>query len=376
MSLFLKSFGLHTLAAGSGGSAAATLPIPSRATRRVTLETVVGLPAVFRAIQLITTQGAKVPMKAWRGAEVVKRPPQVVAKPDPWRPRRSWAVRALTNLASDGNVFLRLVFDPLQADRRVVIAAPVMNSYAVTVRRDKSGRKVYDHRLDDGTTETLSAEQVAHVWLNEFPGFNRGLSPITAARLTLQGALDVRDYASSFFDTGAIPPGVLTSDQHLDAETAKAYQERWHAGDASRIRVMGKGLRFEPILIKPEDAQWIEAQRFTVLEHARMWGVPPYRLAAAIEGSSLTYQNLADVAQDFVDSTLAPVYLDPLAAALTELVPHGQEVRPDYSELLRRDDRYRMETHRVAIDAGIYDADEARRREGIPGPAPRKDTAA
>ncbi len=374
MGIITKSFGLQTFA--DEGTTVPVLRVPSRTDKPVTLETVVGLPAVFRAIQLITTQGGKVPFWSWRGDALAPRQPQVITKPDPWRARRSWGVRALTSACADGNIFLRLSLDPLQSERRVVVAAPVMNPYAVAIRRDKSGRKVYDHRLDDGTTETLSAEQVEHVWMNEFPGFTRGISPITAARLTMQGALNTRDYAATFFDTGAIPPGVLTSDQHIDTTTAEAMQKRWHDGDPRLIKVMGKGLKFDPILIKPEDAQWIEAQKFTILEHARMWGVPPYRLAAAIDGSSLTYQNLADVNEDFIDSTLDPVYLAPLAAALTELVPAGQEVRHDYSDMRRRDDKTRMETHGIAIDHGIYDAEYARRVERIPGPAPRKDADA
>lgn len=371
MGILLQSLGLGAGEAGLVGDYETNLPalIPSRSDRPMSLETVVGLPGVYRSAQIITTIGSRVPFNSWRDGQPVERQPVVIRKPDQWRNRRSWSMRALTCMFADGNTFLRLSQDALQQDRRSIVSAPNLNPFAVSIRRDKTGRKVYDHRTRDGL-ETLSSEQVEHIWLNEFPGFDRGLSPITACRLSLSGALDTRDYASSFFDTGAVPPGVLTSDQPIDGETAKHHQTRWHDGDSSKIKVMGKGLKFEPILISPEDAQWIEAQKFNVLDVGRMTGIPPILLAAAIEGSSLTYQNLQDVQEHLVSTLLGPVYLDALAAGLTELLPAGQEVRHDYAGLLRRDDQYRMKTHKTAIDSGIYSADEARAFEGIAGPAP------
>jgi HK97 family phage portal protein len=335
----------------------------------LTLKTVVGMPGVYRAIQLLYGKGSGLPLNAWRGTVLAERQPQVIRQPDPWRPRRSWTLRTITNGASDGNGFLKKSLDPLRSDN-TVIAAETLNPFAVTIRRDKSGRKVYDHRTRSGI-ETLSGEQVEHIWLNEFPGMDRGLGPIEACRLALSGGIKITDYANAFFDRGAIPPGTLTSDQVVDQTTAEAMKDRWHE-DSSRIKVLSKGLKFEPILVKPEDAQWIEAQKFTVLDIARMFGIPPVLLMAAIEGSSLTYQNLQMVNEQLLNDTLAPLYLEPIEAAMTRLIPLGQEARFDVSKLTRRDDKTRMETHKLAIDAGIYDADYARINEGIPGPAPKK----
>lgn len=340
--------------------------------KALTLDSAVGLPGVYRAIQLIYGMGSSLPFNSWRGTLLAERQPQVVRTPDPWRPRRSWTLRSLTNMAGDGNAFLRKALDPIRDDG-TVIAATSLNPFAVTIRRDKSGRKVYDYRTSKGT-ESLSSEQVEHVWLNEFPGRERGLGPIEACRLALASGMSIREYAGQFF--GAVPPGVLTSDQYIDEEYATAAQTWWHDDTkAGKVKVMGKGLHFEPILIKPEDAQWIEAQKFTVLDIARMFGIPPIMLLAELGGSSLTYQTLQMVNEQLLDTTLKPLYLEPIEAALTQLVPSGQEVRFDVSKYLRRDDLTRMKTHKIAIEAGIYDADYARVEERIPGPAPRKVSA-
>lgn len=335
----------------------------------LTLDTAVGMPGVYRAIQLIYGKGSSLPLNSWRGTVLADRQPQVIRQPDPWRTPRSWKLRTLTNMAGDGNAFLKKALSPL--DDGTVISAETLNPFAVTVRW-KDGRKLYDHRTRTGT-ETLSAEQVEHVRLNEFPGHDRGIGPIEACRLALTSGISIREYAAKMFS--AVPPGVLTSDQVIDDTYAKAAKAWWHDADQEGlIKVMGKGLHFEPILIKPEDAQWIEAQKFTVLDIARMFGIPPILLLAAIEGSSLTYQNLQMVNEQLLTDTLGPLYLEAIEAGMTQLIPAGQEARFDVSKLTRRDDKTRMETHKLAIDAGIYDPDFARVQEGIPGPAPRKES--
>ena len=375
MGFFAKAAGLETLAAAPA-AAPSRLKIPSRAAEsKVTLKSVVGLTGAYRSIGILTGIGSGIPLYSWRATERVDRQPSVVRRPDPWMSRRRWQRQYVTNMCVDGNSFLHLHDDPLNSGNAMVpVAATHLNPLATRIGRDRSGKLVYRTIVNRRPT-TLSAEEVAHIRLNDFPGFDRGLGPIEACRLALAGAIDTHEYGNTIFDVGATPPGVLTSDQVITPSEAKAAKDQWHEGDSRFIKVTGKGLNFAPIVLKPEDAQWIEAQRFNVLETARMWGIPPVLLAAAIEGSSLTYQNLQDVQQHLAVVTLGPDYIDPLAAEMTDLVPNGQEVRPDYTGVLRRSDKERYQTHKLAIDAGIYDGDHARSVEGIPGPAPKKPAA-
>lgn len=368
--LLLQALGIEALAAPTS-SKKMRVPARERAGKNPSLKQVIGLTAANRSIALISSVGSGIPLNTWRGAELADRQPQVIRKPNPRISKRRWQRQALTSYAVDGNLFARLYPDPLDTGALPKpIAAPVMNPFLVRPRTDRSGRQVFDV-VENGKQVTLSAEEVLHSRLNDFPGFDRGISPVTACRLSLSGALDTHEYASTIFDVGSVAPGYLKSDQQLTPGDAEDAKEMWHADNSGRIKVFGRGLDYVPMLLKPEDAQWIEAQRFNVLEIARMWGIPAVLLAAAIEGSSLTYQNLQDVLQHLVSATLGPEYVDVLAADLTEIVPNGQEVRPDYAGVLRRGDKERMQTHKLAIDAGIYSNDEARAKEGIAGPAPK-----
>lgn len=368
--LLLQALGIEALAAPSS-STKLRVPTRERAGKNPTLKQVIGLTAANRSVALISSIGSGIPLQSWRGVDLVERQPQVIRQPNPRISKRRWQRQALTSYAVDGNLFARLYPDPLDSGALPKpIAAPVMNPFLVKPRTDRSGRQVYDV-VENAKATTLSAEEVLHSRLNDFPGFDRGISPVTACRLSLSGALDTHEYASTIFDIGSVAPGVLNTDQKITPGDAKDAQTQWHEDTTGRIKVLGQGLNYVPMLLKPEDAQWIEAQRFNVLEIARMWGIPAVLLAAAIEGSSLTYQNLQDVLQHLVSATLGPEYVDVLAADMSEIVPNGQEVRPDYAGVLRRGDKERMQTHKLAIDAGIYSNDEARAKEGIAGPAPK-----
>jgi hypothetical protein len=115
-------------------------------------------------------------------------------------------------------------------------------------------------------------------------------------------------------------------------------------------------------------------------EAAVLFGMPGKLLEYAEQGSSLTYQNVGDLMTEFVRTTLAPSYLVPIEAALTDFLVRRRTVRFDLSELQRADPKTRFDIHAIAIAQGIYDAQYAQVAEGIapgaattaptPGPGP------
>jgi HK97 family phage portal protein len=264
-----------------------------------------------------------------------------------------------------------------------VAALEVANPRQTFVRRDpKTGRKFYTVVGPTGTSRDWDAQDVEHIWALEVPGHDRGLGPIQACRYALTGILDVRDYADSWFSTSAqdVPSGILKTDQRLDAESAKFYKEAWRNPDADvpeeqrrrgpQVRVLGQGLTYDPMVLKPSDAQWLESQAFGVLDVARMFGLPGDYLLAAVEGSSLTYSNLEMIDAQFLRTTLFPSYLRKIEAALSNVLPRGQEARFDASALLRPDAKTRAEIAAILIPLGVTTKEQVADQEGTtPGPA-------
>lgn len=372
----------ETPAEGPLGDYSANVQPPARNAQGVTVERVVGLPAAFRAIEISAGICSGLAIDAVRGGSVVTPTPSLIAKPDPWREREDWIERFVVSMATDGNTFLR---KSRAGDSTSVYSAEVLNPFMTHVRWVKGVKSytTFDHRL--GKFIDLTDADVHHSWGLQLPGRTRGLGPIEACRLSLGGALDVRDYSAEWFKTNDVPSGILSSDQILDPASVAMYRKIWadpgafdDQPDAAtlnrrfgpQVRVLGKGLSYVPIMLKPADAQWIEAQNFGVLDIARMFGLPADWLHAAVESKSMTYKSLEMLDTQTMRITIRPKYLSKIERALTAVSPIGQTAKFDLSEWLRPDAETQARIDRVYLDTGVVGPQDVRDRLRIRGTAP------
>ena len=117
-------------------------------------------------------------------------------------------------------------------------------------------------------------------------------------------------------------------------------------------------------MLNPAEIQFLESRAFDVLSIGRMFGIPAHMILASLDGNSMTYQNVTDAATDFVRWTLMG-YLREIEDALTSILPAKTKARFNLDALLRADTNERIATHKLAIEAGIYSAQEAREIEGL-----------
>lgn len=340
----------------------------------LSLQRAMGLPAVFRSIQLIAGMCAQLTLESWRGQELVNPQPVLVTHPDPWRTADSWVERFAINLATDGNNFTWQ-----QRAGRDVVALTILNPFTVRIVWKKQGgrrvkRYVFPHPTTGVRTEVGDADMI-HTWALEVPGLDRGLGPIGHAKAALTGTIDLREYADRWFREEAVD-GVLSSDQPIDREAAKNAKKLWYEPNPEdpagpRIRVMGRGLKYDPIMLRPDEAQWLEAQNFGILDVSRIFGVPPEYLAAAVDGTAMTYSNLVMIDTQFLRTTLFPVYLRKIQNAVTQALPRGQRAEFRTDELLKPDASTRATIDKAYTEMGVYDADYIRRRDRITGEAPK-----
>ena len=123
-------------------------------------------------------------------------------------------------------------------------------------------------------------------------------------------------------------------------------------------------MQFTPIAIAPEESQFIETQRFTVAQIARVFGVPP-EMVGSDAGNSLTYSNVESRALDFLRYSVQP-WLIRLETALSGVLPRDQFVRFNAGGLLRATTKDRYEAHEVALRAGFLTINEVRALEDLP----------
>lgn len=341
-------FGLAKRSEAGGTMPPAIAPPPRD--DAVTEARALSLINVYRAVQILGTAGFQLTIDVWRGRELLDRPP-VIRKPDINTTPSAWLAENVHSLALTGNAYWRVV-----RNDRGPINLEVLDPWNCQLNDD--GTLAYDGR-------NLRPNEFRHLALMRRPGRLYGLGPIQAARSELLGAFDLRDYAASTFRDGDVPTGVLSTDQPLTAEQADAAKDRWQKRDKREIAVLGSGVNYSPVLLSPEDAQFIESQRFTKTEIATLFGIPAHLLLASIEGSSMTYTNIASADLTFVRWSLM-AYLREIEESLTAVLPGQQVARFNLDAITRPDITTRYQAHKTAIDAGFMSVDEVRDIEGLP----------
>lgn len=322
----------------------------------VSTDRALGLVGVYRAVNIISTGVSQLTLGVWRnGEELPLKSTDLVARPDLDMSLGAFLEQTTVSMALCGEAFWLL---KRQSKNGPVGSISVLDPRSV-IKERLNGRLVY--RYGDKTYE---AWQIQHLMLMRAPGYDRGIGPIQAAQNELRGALDLRNYSDNWFRDGSVPNGILKTDQPITGEQADAMKERFKYGQATRdVAVLGSGVSYQPVYLAPKDAQFLESRLFSLNEIARMFGVPAAYMLTGVDGNSMTYQNMQQTDVAFLKYTLAK-YIKEIEAALSDLLPRGQEARFKTDELLRTDTKTRFEAHKLAIESGFMTVDEVRAVEG------------
>lgn len=334
------------------------LPPTRNVTESVTVGQALSLSSVYRAISILSVSGSQVSFDAYTGGEEVTRTPSWFRQPDQKLSRSAFVQQTIVSMASTGNAYWRK--DDVNGK---LVNLEVLNPLEVIVNENSNGQ-VVDYGYNG---KIIKPSKIVHLPLLRVPGTNVGLGAIQAAQRELRGNIDTRDYAGNWFKEAGIPNGLLKSDQVLSPDQAVAAKNAWNstAGAKNGVAVLGNGITYEPIMLNPKDAQWLEVQNFNSTAIARMFGVPGSLMFAGTEGSSLTYQNQESEYISFVRFSLMQ-YLGAIEEAFTSLLPRGTEAKANIEALLRSDTLTRYQAHQVGLAAGFLTIDEVRKIENLP----------
>jgi hypothetical protein len=133
-------------------------------------------------------------------------------------------------------------------------------------------------------------------------------------------------------------------------------------------RVSGVGYTNQSVELIPHgqapEQLLIDGRNAVALNIARAMGIPAWAIDANTQGSSLTYSNIPDRSRELIDYGLTP-YMAAIEGRLSldDVLPAGQWCRFDTTDMLRGDFKARMDGYAIAIEAGVYTAEECRRME-------------
>lgn len=277
----------------------------------------------------------------------------------------------MTHLLLWGNAYAQIIRD----GRGVVIALYPLMPDRMRVDRDENGQIYYRYQLgtdeshlEKAGTVNLSPKDVLHIPALGFDGLV-GYSPIAMARNSIGMAIACEEFGASFFKNGAAPSGVLEHPGVLkNPEKLRAAWETQYGGsrNSGRVAVLEEGMKFNPIAIPPEQAQFLETRKFQVDEIARIFHVPPHMIGD-LERS--TFSNIEQQSLEFVKYTLNP-WVCRWEQALTRSLLSPKEKR-EYSikfnvdGLLRGDYQSRMNGYAVGRQNGWMSANDVRELENM-----------
>jgi HK97 family phage portal protein len=217
-------------------------------------------------------------------------------------------------------------------------------------------------------TVTLRPSDVFHIPGLGFDGLV-GYSPIAMAKNAIGMAIACEEYGAKFFANGAAPGGVLEHPGTI--KDPQKVRDSWNAAyqgssNSHRVAVLEEGMKYQPIGISPEQAQFFETRKFQINEIARIFRVPPH-MVGDLEKSS--FSNIEQQSLEFVKYTL-----DPWVIRWEQTISRAL-LRPDEKKLyfakfnvdglLRGDYVSRMNGYAIARQNGWMSANDIRELENL-----------
>ena len=344
--------------------------------KTVTERSAMQMTAVYSCVRILAEAVAGLPLHLYRykedgGKEKAIDHPLLHDEPNPEMSSFVFRETLMTHLLLWGNAYAQIIRN---GKGEVVALYPLMPN-KMTVDRGENGQLYYEYsRSNDeaptmkGSTVRLRPSDVLHIPGLGFDGLV-GYSPIARAKNTIGMAIACEEYGAKFFAYGAAPGGVLEHPGTI--KDPQRVRESWQStfggsGNASKIAVLEEGMKYTPIGISPEQAQFLETRKFQINEIARIFRVPPH-MVGDLEKSS--FSNIEQQSLEFVKYTLEPWLIRWEQSIQRSLLSTNEKplyfAKFNVDGLLRGDYASRMQGYATARQNGWMSANDIRELENL-----------
>ena len=347
--------------------------------KAVTERSAMQMTAVYSCVRILAEAIAGLPLHLYRytpdGSKVkaVDHPLYLLLHDEPNPEMSSFVFREtlMTHLLLWGNAYAQIIRN---GKGEVVALYPLMPN-RMSVDRDEHGQLYYTYtRASDeaktmtGTTVLLPPSDVLHIPGLGFDGLV-GYSPIAMAKNAIGLAIATEEYGAKFFANGAAPSGVLEHPGTI--KDPSRVREAWMSqfggsANSGKVAVLEEGMKYTPISISPEQAQFLETRKFQINEIARIFRIPPH-MVGDLEKSS--FSNIEQQSLEFVKYTLDP-WVIRWEQSIQRALLRPEEKKRYFAKfnvegLLRGDYQSRMNGYAVARQNGWMSANDIRELENL-----------
>ena len=351
----------------------------SSAGKRVNERSAMQMTAVYSCVRILAEAVAGLPLHLYRYKEdggkekAIDHPLYLLLHDEPNPEMSSFVFREtlMTHLLLWGNAYAQIIRN---GKGEVIALYPLMPD-RMTVNRDSEGQLYYEYTvsMDDaptvkGSLVRLNPSDVLHIPGLGFDGLV-GYSPIAMAKNAIGMAIACEEYGAKFFANGAAPGGVLEHPGTI--KDPQRVRESWQStfggsANSNKIAVLEEGMKYTPIGISPEQAQFLETRKFQINEIARIFRVPPH-MVGDLEKSS--FSNIEQQSLEFVKYTLEP-WLVRWEQSIQRTLFSPEEKKRYFAKfnvegLLRGDYASRMSGYATARQNGWMSANDIRELENL-----------
>lgn len=347
--------------------------------KAVTERSAMQMTAVYSCVRILAEAVAGLPLHLYKYNEdggkekAIDHPLYRLLHDEPNPEMSSFVFREtlMTHLLLWGNAYAQVIRN---GKNEVVALYPLMPN-KMSVDRDENGHLYYTYyRGPDEAIKnkefavTLQPSDVLHIPGLGFDGLV-GYSPIAMAKNAIGMAIACEEYGAKFFANGATPGGVL---EHPGAiKDPQRVRESWQAAfggssNSNKVAVLEEGMKYTPISISPEQAQFLETRKFQINEIARIFRVPPH-MVGDLEKS--TFSNIEQQSLEFVKYTLDPWVIRWEQSIMRALLSNTEKkdyfVKFNLEGLLRGDYQSRMNGYAIGRQNGWMSANDIRELENL-----------
>ena len=351
----------------------------STAGKNVNERSAMQMTAVYACVRILSEAIAGLPLhlyhsKADGGKEkAVGHPLYFLLHDEPNAEMTSFVFREtlMTHLLLWGNAYAQVIRN---GKGEVIALYPLMPN-RMQVNRNEKGQLYYQYTTSsddaptmEGSAVVLMPEDVLHIPGLGFDGLV-GYSPIAMAKNAIGLAIATEEYGAKFFANGAAPSGVLEHPGTI--KDPQRVRDAWMSQfggshNSGKVAVLEEGMKYTPISISPEQAQFLETRKFQINEIARIFRVPPH-MVGDLEKSS--FSNIEQQSLEFVKYTLDPWVIRWEQSLQRTLL--SSEDKKEYffkfnlEGLLRGDYASRMSGYATARQNGWMSANDIRELENL-----------
>ena len=283
------------------GSAYSFFMGSSSAGKNVNERTAMQMTAVYACVRILSEAVAGLPLHLYRYTEDGSKEKALDInlycllhdEPNPEMSSFVFRETLMTHLLLWGNAYAQIIRN---GKGEVMALYPLMPN-KMEVSRDENGQLYYQYSRstdeanakDSDSSVKLSPYDVLHIPGLGFDGLV-GYSPIAMAKNAIGMAIACEEFGAKFFSNGASPSGVLEHPGILK-DPAKV-RDSWNAAyggsaNSHKVAVLEEGMKYTPISISPNEAQFLETRKFQINEIARIFRVPPH-MVGDLEKSSFS----------------------------------------------------------------------------------------